>query len=63
MVNAGRSDFRLSMAAERLPFPSNVELYDVLNGQEITRIDNHIELDLKPLKGAVVVAREHKQSF
>ena len=37
-------------------------VYDVLNGREVPRSGSHLEIDLKPLKGAVIIAREQQNS-
>ena len=63
VVNAGKSESRLSLEAMHLPFPDSMDLYDVLNGQEISRFESHVEIVLKPLRGAIIVAREQVQSL
>jgi glycosidase len=63
IVNSGRSASRLSLATERLAFWNNAELYDVLNGRDVPRSGSHLEMDLKPLEGAIVISREQFESI
>lgn len=63
IINATKTPSRASIEAKDLPFPDEIELYNVLNRGDIRRSSDTIELELKSLEGAIVISKEQFDSI